>query len=59
MQSNTGHLGWRESERELLFDGVREARRSGKPLKAVFEDVATQTGRKANSIRNYYYGLLS
>lgn len=58
MQSNTGHLGWRESERELLFDGVREARRSGKPLKAVFEDVATQTGRKANSIRNYYYARL-
>lgn len=58
MQSNNGRLGWREAEEALLFDSVREARKEGRPLKAVFEEVARQTGRKANSIRNYYYAKL-
>lgn len=58
MQVNLEHAGWRSSEAAILFDGVREARRTGRPLKAVFEDVAKETGRKPNSIRNYYYAKL-
>ncbi len=58
MQVNTGHTGWRSAEAAMLFEGVRDARKTGKPLKAVFEDVARRTGRKPNSIRNYYYAKL-
>ncbi len=58
MQANIGHSGWRSAEAAMLFDGVRDARRTGRPLKNVFEDVAKQTGRKPNSIRNYYYAKL-
>ncbi|MDO5111056.1 MAG: hypothetical protein Q4E65_02005 [Clostridia bacterium] len=49
------HTGWREAENQLLFTEVKNARSNGQPLKAVFERVAQATGRKPNSIRNYYY----
>lgn len=52
------HMGWRGAEAAMLFEGVREARRTGKPLKAVFEDVARDTGRRPNSVRNYYYARI-
>ena len=47
--------GWQEHEEALLFERARRAREDGAPLKSVFEAVAMDTGRKPNSIRNYYY----
>ncbi|MDL2217973.1 hypothetical protein LJC27_04875 [Christensenellaceae bacterium OttesenSCG-928-M15] len=55
IQTSSNRLGWSEEEDALLFDTVREARALSAPLKAVFDKVAEKTGRKPNSIRNYYY----
>lgn len=55
MRESAARMGWSKEEDALLFDAVREARVDGAPLKAVFDKVAKETGRKPNSIRNYYY----
>jgi len=47
--------GWKDEEKLLLWDEVKKAQKIGAPLKRVFETVARQTGRKPNSVRNYYY----
>ncbi|MBR1559830.1 MAG: hypothetical protein IJ646_06285 [Clostridia bacterium] len=47
--------GWSESENQLLWETADEAQQQGLPLKAVFDQIARQTGRRPNSIRNYYY----
>lgn len=47
--------GWSETENQLLWETADEAQQKGLPLKAVFERIAQQTGRRPNSIRNYYY----
>ena len=47
--------GWSDSENRLLWETADEAQQQGLPLKAVFEQIARQTGRRPNSIRNYYY----
>ena len=47
--------GWSESESQLLWETADEAQQQGLPLKAVFDQIARQTGRRPNSIRNYYY----
>ena len=47
--------GWSDSENKLLWETADEAQQQGLPLKAVFEQIARQTGRRPNSIRNYYY----
>lgn len=47
--------GWKSDEEELLWNEVRKAREEGRALKSVFDIVADKTGRKPNSIRNYYY----
>jgi len=47
--------GWSENENKLLWETADEAQQQGLPLKAVFEQIAQQTGRRPNSIRNYYY----
>ena len=47
--------GWSDSENKLLWETADEAQQQGLPLKAVFEQIAAQTGRRPNSIRNYYY----
>ena len=47
--------GWSESENQLLWETADEAQQQGLPLKAVFDKIARQTGRRPNSIRNYYY----
>ena len=54
-ETSQPHLGWSPQEDALLFERVRAAREQGAPLKNVFEQVAELTGRKPNSIRNYYY----
>lgn len=50
--------GWKMEEDSLLFDMADQARTQGQPLKAVFEQVAAATGRRPNSIRNYYYARI-
>lgn len=50
--------GWSENETAYLKKELAEAVRSGQPLKMVFDRVALATGRKPNSIRNYYYANL-
>ncbi len=47
--------GWSDTENKLLWETANEAQQQGLPLKAVFEQIARQTGRRPNSIRNYYY----
>ena len=54
--SKTGRrTGWSENENKLLWETADEAQQQGLPLKTVFEQIARQTGRRPNSIRNYYY----
>ncbi|MBQ3485994.1 MAG: hypothetical protein IJA77_10915 [Clostridia bacterium] len=50
--------GWQDSETDRLFTAVREANAAGVPLRAVFESLSGDLGRKPNSIRNYYYACL-
>ncbi|MBE5785162.1 MAG: hypothetical protein E7330_05110 [Clostridiales bacterium] len=47
--------GWQDGEEAFLFSEVAKKRAAGEPLRAAFEQVAMETGRKPNSIRNYYY----
>lgn len=47
--------GWKDEEKILLWEQVKAAQKVGAPLKQVFETVAIKTGRKPNSVRNYYY----
>lgn len=47
--------GWKDEEKLLLWEQVKSAQKVGAPLKQVFETVALKTGRKPNSVRNYYY----
>ena len=49
------HSGWSEEENRLLWETADEAQSRGLPLKQVFDRIAEQTGRRPNSIRNYYY----
>ena len=50
--------GWQEEERQLLYERVRTAREQGQPLRSAFESIAQATGRKPNSVRNYYYAAV-
>lgn len=47
--------GWKDDEKLMLWDEIKKAQKIGAPLKRVFETVAQKTGRKPNSVRNYYY----
>ena len=47
--------GWSDYEDRLLWETADEAQQQGLPLKAVFERISEKTGRRPNSIRNYYY----
>ena len=55
MPKSGRHSGWSEQENQMLWETADEAQQQGLPLKAVFEQIAEQTGRRPNSIRNYYY----
>ncbi|MGI5900006.1 MAG: hypothetical protein ACOX8S_08825 [Christensenellales bacterium] len=50
-----GRSGWSPEEQDLLWHEVKKASQNGGSLRTVFDSVANQTGRKPNSIRNYYY----
>lgn len=58
MTVKRGRAGWQEEETKRLFNAVKEAGHVGMPLRAVFETLAHDLGRKPNSIRNYYYACL-
>ena len=47
--------GWKPNEIEMLKEEIRKADMEGRPLKNVFDNIAKLTGRKPNSIRNFYY----
>ncbi len=47
--------GWSREEDQLLWEAAGEAQKMNTPLKKVFDDIAQKTGRRPNSIRNYYY----
>ena len=49
------HAGWSAEEDARLFSLAAEAQRGKTPLRAVFDEVAARTGRRPNSVRNYYY----
>lgn len=51
-------LGWKKEEDDVLWEQVSLARKEGRALKSVFDAVARLTGRKPNSIRNYYYARM-
>lgn len=55
MQARVGRSGWSDEETRALMDAAHRARAAGRPLREVFDAAAFQTGRKPNSIRNYYY----
>ncbi|NCB30920.1 MAG: hypothetical protein EOM66_05870 [Clostridia bacterium] len=55
MRQQEGRSGWSTAEENLLFTQIEEGRSENLPLKTVFERVAAATGRKPNSVRNYYY----
>lgn len=50
--------GWAAEETRLMWDEVRRASEGGGTLKTAFVAVAEKTGRKPDSIRNFYYQSL-
>ncbi|MBE5781276.1 MAG: hypothetical protein E7328_05580 [Clostridiales bacterium] len=58
ISARAGHMGWQEEEKELLKAQVEQVRLKGLPLRTAFEQMAEATGRKPNSIRNYYYAAV-
>ncbi len=46
---------WKDEEVKTLFDVIEKGREKNIPLIKLFNDYAVQTGRKPNSVRNYYY----
>jgi hypothetical protein len=57
--TNTRRSGWSAEETRLLWETADEAQQQGLPLKSVFERIARTTGRRPNSIRNYYYAQVA
>ncbi|MEZ4358311.1 MAG: hypothetical protein R2876_06800 [Eubacteriales bacterium] len=57
LRSFQRHLksGWSNEEIELLSSESSLAEKNDLPLNYVFETVAKKTGRRPNSIRNFYY----
>ena len=53
-----GKAGWSPEETALLFEEIDRAAAQEQPIRRAFEVVAQKTGRRPNSIRNYYYAKL-
>lgn len=53
-----GKAGWSPEETALLFEEIDRVVAQGRPIRRAFETVAQKTGRRPNSIRNYYYTKL-
>ena len=56
--SRNSHQGWNPEEQDLLYREVTHVREQELPLRMAFEAVAKETGRKPNSVRNYYYAAI-
>ncbi len=54
-ETRSSRAGWSRTEDEQLFSLAAAAQRQKAPLRGVFDEVALLTGRKPNSVRNYYY----
>lgn len=52
------HNGWSDDETSMLWNEVCACSEKGQPLRIAFDKIASATGRKANSIRNYYYAAI-
>lgn len=50
---------WKEEEIKKLFSFVKQQTEKGTSLSKAFELFALSSGRKPNSVRNYYYSELS
>lgn len=50
---------WKDEEIKQLFDIVEKNRKENRSLLSAFSEYAKLSGRKRNSIRNYYYQELS
>ena len=49
---------WTIEQTKALFNRAQAAKKEGKGLVWAFTDIANQTGRSVNSVRNYYYSQL-
>lgn len=49
------HTGWSAEEDAQLLEKAAAAQRHGQPMRSVFEEMALLSGRRPNSVRNYYY----
>ncbi|MDY4518094.1 MAG: hypothetical protein SPE01_05675 [Candidatus Spyradocola sp.] len=56
--SMNAHAGWSPEETALLWQEVRACNAGGQPLRVAFDRMAEKTGRKSNSVRNYYYAAV-
>lgn len=50
--------GWASEEKDILWEEVRRATDEGGTLRQAFDSISQKTGRKPNSIRNFYYQSL-
>ncbi len=57
-QQRRARSGWSEKEYQMLWDEVNLATQEGYPLKNVFDTISQKTGRKPNSVRNFYYATV-
>ena len=51
----TIYCSWKDEQIKQLFAFVEEGKQNHKPLLTIFKDFAQISGRKPNSVRNYYY----
>lgn len=50
--------GWSDQEYRLLWEEVERASRENLPLRVAFDEISKKTGRKPNSVRNFYYAAV-
>ncbi len=55
VKTAVGKSGWSDEETQMLMGEAKMASEKGMPLKRAFDAISELTGRKPNSIRNYYY----
>ena len=53
------YCSWKDEEIKQLFAFIEEGKENNKSLIRIFSEFAELSGRKANSVRNYYYAELA
>ncbi len=56
---NKKYCQWKDEEVKSLFNKIENCEKNGKCLSKAFIEYALLTGRKPNSVRNYYYSELN